>query len=171
MILQKKYPDIDAAQLMDVVNNDIFPEAKKKAINEQKDFSFETNFASKDTMHTVASFKEKGYSINLIFIGLSSSDRAIERVATRVKKGGHNVENEQIRDNYNKGMKNLELFFEHFDRAMIYDNTSNRKMSPPKLLYKLEKGKILEKGNDIPVWAEFHVGNKIKSETGRTLKL
>ena len=161
--LQQKYRDIDTAQLLEVVNGNLFIEAKEQALKNQKDFAFETNFASKDVMHTAAFFKEKGYSINLIFIGLSSSDRAIERVASRVKKGGHNVDNEQIRYNYKKGIKNLEIFFDHFDRVMIYDNTSNRKMSPPKLLYKLEKGQIIEKATTIPAWAEFHIGNRLET--------
>ncbi|SMO54517.1 hypothetical protein SAMN06265349_102206 [Flavobacterium resistens] len=51
-------------------------------------------------------------------------DLAIERVKTRVKEGGHNIENDVIKRRYINGINNLfNIYLPIVDEAMIFDNS------------------------------------------------
>lgn len=60
----------------------------------------------------------------MLFLWLPSPDLAVERVANRVKQGGHNIPEDTIRRRYFAGLKNL---IKHYlplaDRALILDNS------------------------------------------------
>jgi predicted ABC-type ATPase len=52
----------------------------------------------------------------------SDADLAVQRVAERVRQGGHNVPEGEIRRKYSSGLKNLrELYLPHVDAWRIYD--------------------------------------------------
>jgi predicted ABC-type ATPase len=48
--------------------------ARDIAISGRKDFAFETNFTSDLTLDLAGQFREAGYAVNLIYIGLDSVD-------------------------------------------------------------------------------------------------
>jgi predicted ABC-type ATPase len=152
--LTSKYPDVDSAHLENV-RNDMFQAQKETALKNRVDFAYETNFASEQTMETVQQFKDRGFSVNLIYVGLANIQNAISRVNLRVSQGGHRVPGDQIRENYEDGLKNLQKYARVFDRTLIYDNSSNKVMTPPKLLFELKKGLLIEKAAKIPKWAEL----------------
>ncbi len=152
--LERKFPSVDVGDLMQYVRSDMFPCAKEDAIKNQRDFAFESNFAVEQIMKTVADFKKMGYQTNLFFVGLSSCRYATERVAMRVLEGGHDVSNDEIRSNYENGLHNLKRFSKDFDRVIILDNSHKSKLLPPKILYKLEKGVILEQASSMSAWAK-----------------
>jgi predicted ABC-type ATPase len=152
-MLTSKYPDVDSAHLENV-RNEIFQTQKATALNNNIDFAYETNFASDQTMETVRQFKDRQFAVNLIYIGLSNIQNAISRVNLRVSQGGHRVSSDQIRENYEEGLKNLQKYVRSFDRALIYDNSSNRVMTPPRLIIELKRGLIIEKAAKIPKWAQ-----------------
>jgi predicted ABC-type ATPase len=45
--------------------------------------------------------------VKLIFLSLNSAEEAIERVAVRVRQGGHNVSEDVIRRRFDSGMRNF----------------------------------------------------------------
>ncbi|MDE7150373.1 MAG: zeta toxin [Bacteroidales bacterium] len=56
---------------------------------------------------------------------LPSPEHAIERVALRVKEGGHNIPEDVIRRRYKSGLANLlEIYLPICDCWSIYDNSS-----------------------------------------------
>lgn len=59
-------------------------------------FSFETTLATKSYKHRIVAAKSKGYTVTLIFFWLQHVALAVERVKTRVKEGGHNIETHVI---------------------------------------------------------------------------
>ena len=163
--LQQKFPDTEPAQLLSYVNETLFPGQKALAVSEKKDFAFETNFASITVMDTVTLFKESAYDVHLIFIGLISIGHAMERVDLRVRRGGHSVSGDDIRTNYDEGLKNLKKFINDFDRVLIYDNSGKSRLSLPRLQCKLQNGKLIEKSTEISAWA-----SRILEENNRLLK-
>lgn len=48
-----------------------------------------------------------GYNVTLLFIWLDSPEMAIERVAERVGKGGHDIPKDVIQRRYHRGIFNL----------------------------------------------------------------
>lgn len=112
----KKYPETGSDVLSNAVNDQIFKVEKLKAIAERKSYAFETNFSASDPMATANEFRNAGYEIHLIFMGLNSIEESIQRVEQRVRLGGHKVAEPSIRYNYEHGFKNL---YKHFHESIL----------------------------------------------------
>ncbi len=70
-------------------------------------FALETTLASKTFTPWLAKLIENGYELHLIFLWLPSADVAIQRVADRVKRGGHSVPEPTIRRRHQAGLHNF----------------------------------------------------------------
>src|SRR3954464_3482733 len=68
----------------------------KRYIEEGKDFSIETTLAGKNAIRQAQKAKEMGYEVTMFYIALSNVNQNIERVAMRVKNGGHHIPTEDI---------------------------------------------------------------------------
>lgn len=88
-------------------------------------FAFETTLATKSYRSLVHEAQMKGYLVTLLFFWLDAVELAIDRVAERVRKGGHNIETEVIRRRYSGGLRNLfEIYMPIVDEVMIFDNSN-----------------------------------------------
>ncbi len=67
-----------------------------KYIKEGKDFSIETTLAGKNAIKQIQKAKEMGFQITMFYIALNNVNQNIERVALRVKNGGHHIPTEDI---------------------------------------------------------------------------
>ena len=86
-------------------------------------FSIETTLATRSYSELVKRAQEKGYKITLLYFWLNSPELAVERVARRVREGGHNIPKDVIYRRYEKGLKNLfNIFIPIVDSWMIVDN-------------------------------------------------
>jgi predicted ABC-type ATPase len=121
--LVKEFPEIGSEALWSHINDHLFQEQKQIAIGAGLNYAFETNFSTTAPMASVHEFKNAGYETHLIFMGLNSLEESIERVAYRVRLGGHKVSEESIRYNYEHGFKNLYKYFKDFDSVTLFDNS------------------------------------------------
>ncbi|MFL5744290.1 MAG: zeta toxin family protein [Niastella sp.] len=96
--LIKKYPETGSEALWSFINENIFESQKREVLASRVNYAFETNFSSPDPMKTAREFKNVGYDIHLMFMGLNSLEESMQRVVHRVTKGGHNVSEAQRRD-------------------------------------------------------------------------
>ena len=86
-------------------------------------FALETTLATRSYKNFIEKAKDYGYKIVLLFFWLESPAFAKERVANRVKEGGHNIDEEVIERRYWLGLKNLfEIFMPIVDSWSMYDN-------------------------------------------------
>lgn len=74
----------------------------------------------------VCAAKERGFEIWLMYVCLDSPERNVERVGIRVKKGGHPVPPEKIRDRYRRSLKQMPWFLEQADRGWLWDNSGEK---------------------------------------------
>ena len=113
------------------------------------DFAFETTLATKILAERVKRWKDNGYQVHLLYFWLPSPDMAVERVAQRVRTGGHNVPEATIRRRYASG---LELLFSTYiplaDVWKIYDNS--RGLDPALVAKKSSSGVMTIA--DEPIW-------------------
>ena len=65
-------------------------------------FSIETTLATRSYSELVKRAQEKGYKVTLLYFWLSSPELAVERVARRVREGGHNIPKDVIYRRYEK---------------------------------------------------------------------
>lgn len=88
------------------------------------DFAIETTLATRSYVHLVRRAKAMGYNVSLIYIWLNTPELALQRVAERVRKGGHNIPPDVVKRRYFKGKKNLfELFMPVCDTWLVADNS------------------------------------------------
>ena len=108
---------IEAGRLMLRRMNDLLAEGE--------DFAFETTLATRSYVKFIERAHARGYFVTLLFFWLPTPRQAVERVATRVREGGHTIPSEVIRRRYANGIANLtELYTPICDFWTIYDNSS-----------------------------------------------
>lgn len=89
-----------------------------------KSFAFETTGAGTNYIKHLKQAKKLGYETYLIFLWLNHSNLAVERVATRVEQGGHNIPKDTIIRRYQAGLKNLVThYLPLIDGTLILDNS------------------------------------------------
>lgn len=79
-------------------------------LRNQQNFSIETTLATRSYTRLVHRAQEQGYKVNLIYFWLSSPDLAIQRVAQRVRNGGHDIPKEVVLRRYQAGIDNFSIF-------------------------------------------------------------
>lgn len=90
-------------------------------------FAIETTLATRSYIRLVERAQSRGYTVHLLFFWLESPELAIERVAQRVKEGGHTIPEPTIRRRYDLGLSNLvNLFMPKVDEWYLFDNTDLR---------------------------------------------
>ena len=92
-------------------------------MNENVDFAFETTLSTRSYVPLIKKARSHGYTVNLLFFWLSSPETAMQRVAERVKNGGHNIPPEVIERRYYRGIFNLiNLYIPVCDTWLVVDN-------------------------------------------------
>ena len=88
------------------------------------DFAFETTLASRSFAPWLARLKRNGYHVHVLFLWLESADLAVNRVAARVRLGGHDVPEGTVRRRYQRGLQNLfGLYVPLADSWQVFDNS------------------------------------------------
>jgi predicted ABC-type ATPase len=93
-------------------------------LSQKKSFVLETTLATKSYVELVKKAQSLDYEVTLTYFWLESADHAIERVARRVKQGGHNIPDDVVRRRYENGIRNMfKLFIPIVNKWTIYDNS------------------------------------------------
>jgi predicted ABC-type ATPase len=88
------------------------------------DFALETTLASRSFARRVRDWKEFGYLFHLLFLWLPSAEFAIRRVQDRVRRGGHHVPDDRVRDRYAAGLRNFfSLYRPLADTWRVFDGS------------------------------------------------
>ena len=96
----------------------------KYLLSKDESFSIETTLATRSYVNLVREASRLGYMVHLIYFWLNSPQLAVDRVAERVRKGGHDIPYDVILRRYSKGIDNLfRLFMNEVDIWAIYDNS------------------------------------------------
>lgn len=88
------------------------------------DLGFETTLASRSLLTRIAPMREAGYLFHLIYLWLPSAEMAVQRVAARVRDGGHHVPDEVVRRRYYRSLFNFFNRYRPFaDSWAMLDNS------------------------------------------------
>jgi predicted ABC-type ATPase len=89
-------------------------------------FAFETTLAGRNFARAIEQWRSTGYHVSLIFLSLPSPDLAIERVAERVRQGGHPVPDDVVHRRFSRGRDLFESLYKPLvDTWMLYDNAGD----------------------------------------------
>lgn len=93
-------------------------------LQKEESFSIETTLSTRSYFKLVETAHQKGYDVTLLYFWLKSPEQAIERVAERVSKGGHDIPNDTIIRRYWAGLKNLfNIYMPIVDTWILVDNS------------------------------------------------
>lgn len=107
--------------------------ARLKALATKRlDFAFETTLASRSFAPWLGGLRESGYHVHIAFLSLPDPQLAIERVASRVRSGGHDVPVEVIRRRYRAGLANF--FARYASEAQTWQMFDNSETMEPRLI-------------------------------------
>jgi predicted ABC-type ATPase len=156
----KSLPFINADNLAKELNLDPYEAARmasdirEQMVSQGMSFISETVFS--DPVGDKVSFLENasraGYEVTLIFIGIESVDLSRERVASRVRAGGHNVPSEKLEQRYSRTLQNLSQAIATLPRVILFDNSQFD--MPFRFVSEYRNGKCHKKGKEpTPHWA------------------
>lgn len=95
----------------------------RECIRNNRDFTVETTLAGGNVIRQMREAKESGFEIFMFYVGLGDVRLNIERVATRVKNGGHHIESEDIIRRSVTSMENLLVHLDLIDHLVVIDNS------------------------------------------------
>ena len=122
--LKREHPEWPERWISGTVAS-LLEKQKTDAIEQHKDFAFETNFSSEMVLRMIEEFRNAGFKISLCYFGLYNEDESVSRVIHRVQTGGHDVADDVIRFNFNEGLKNAQQHLHLFDNITFVDGNSN----------------------------------------------
>lgn len=143
-------------------------EAGRKALELRADclaqntsFSIETTMTGNTELKLMQQAKDKGYKVNLVYVGIKNEETSSARVAARVRKGGHDVPEEDILRRYSRSMANLPKAMQLSERTWILDNNGKK----PRLLLAVENANNQERVKYLtpkaPNWFKAALGQKL----------
>ena len=96
----------------------------KDLLSKNESFSIETTLATRSYFRLVENAHRQGYEVTLLFFWLKSPEQAMERVAERVSKGGHNIPKDIIVRRYYEGIDNLfKIYMPIVDTWVLVNNS------------------------------------------------
>jgi predicted ABC-type ATPase len=139
------------------VDRRAFDEAEKlRAAFVEAELGFCTETVFSDTagakLTLLRKARQRGFTIFLIFIGLSGPELSIARVAQRVREGGHDVADAKLESRFPRTLKNLAAAIPLVDEAFLFDNSSAAAPFRPVAHY--ARGALVSRHPPLPTWAQ-----------------
>ena len=97
----------------------------RQAIEKREDFAIETTLASRSYALQIPAWQGMGYRVTLHFIEVPDADFAAQRVAQRVRQGGHDIPEPDIRRRYERGLRLFEQKYQSIVDQWYHWETSN----------------------------------------------
>lgn len=154
------HPDISAAQ----ANGHAWQmgrELLEQAMAEKRDYRFETTLGGRSIARLLQSAAREGHQVNMWFCGLESPELHLQRVRSRVVRGGHDIPEEKIRERWNSSRENLIRLLPSLHHLRVYDNSADadpaKGQAPtPRLLLEVKTRKIIAPADlsNAPEWAQ-----------------
>ncbi len=85
----------------------LFFQKLSEAVANNKSLLIESTFSGRYLQKFFITWRKQNYKIRIVFIFVESSEILIQRIAERVKKGGHFVPDEDVRRRFVRGKENL----------------------------------------------------------------
>lgn len=133
----------------------------ERAIFERLDFAFETTLGGKTITALLQKAISLGIEIRIWYVGLTSPELHISRVQARVRRGGHDIAEERIRERYTQSRLNLIQLLPGLTDLLLYDNSEEADLQGgapprPKLILHYVHGRQSETCDlaSVPEWAK-----------------
>jgi predicted ABC-type ATPase len=125
---------------------------RRELVIRRESFIFETVFSDPtgEKLTFLLEAAASGYTVALIFIGVSSPRVSEERVAMRVSQGGHDVPAEKLKSRFPRTLANLEAAVRALPHVLVFDNDDLD--VPFRLAAVFERGCLVESARPLSRW-------------------
>jgi predicted ABC-type ATPase len=151
-IQQVEHLSLIDANLQAVIRIEAWLEASIRA---HQTIGVETVLSTDKYRRLVLAAKERDFGFRLIFVMLRTAELNVERVRLRVRKGGHAVPEDKIRERWMRSLAQLPWFLQQADQAAIFDNSG----SVPKLVGRKQDSTVTI-DNDAPLALREALGQR-----------
>lgn len=137
---------------------------RKKLLQEQKRFSFETVFSHSSKLAILQDAVNAGYKVYLYFVCTESPEINKFRVETRIKQGGHSVPINKIETRYYRALDLLHDAAQLAYQAFFFDNSEDGEDFKMFAHFKIIGGKKAwdEINQDnVPNWFKIYYSEKV----------
>lgn len=110
-------------------------------------FTQETTLSGRKTEATAKQVKELGYHVRLFYIGLDTAEESLSRIANRVKRGGHDIPQDDVVRRFAGRWEAVSKVLPYCDEAEFYDNDNGFV-----LVAEYRNGEIRTVGSRHPLW-------------------
>lgn len=93
-----------------------------QCINQRLSFNWEFTIISDYVLNVLKRAKDAGYQIRLNFILVDNVDIPLQRIANRVKNGGHGISEDMVRWRFKNQFMNMEKALPMLDIGVFFDN-------------------------------------------------
>jgi predicted ABC-type ATPase len=99
----------------------------KEHLKRRESFAVETTLSGKNYLQMMhyARGIDQGFEVVLIYIGTERVEINLARIAKRVRAGGHDVPEIDVRRRYLRSIQNLPVAAGIADRVLLFDNSDN----------------------------------------------
>lgn len=122
----------------------------RDCIQNSRSFSIETTLAGGNAIRLMRDAKVSGFEVTMFYVGLGDYRLNIERVASRVKNGGHHIPTEDIIRRHDTSIGNLLSYLHLIDHLIVIDNSHIE----GKIILGSDNGSITYRLDSIPQWGE-----------------
>jgi len=126
----------------------------RECIHSQRDFSIETTLAGGNVIRLMQAAKASGFEVTMFYVGLNDVLLNIERVAGRVRNGGHHIPTEDIIRRQTTSIKNLLVNLHLIDDLIVIDNSQ----ASGEIVMQAENYTLTHQVETFPNWALPIVG-------------
>lgn len=141
----------------------------ERAIKERLNFNFETTLGGDSITRLLEQALDQGIEVRIWYAGLDSAEKHLARVKSRVKRGGHDIPEADIRRRFDQSRLNLIRLLPRLTELRVYDNSSDAdphtgKTPTPKLVLHTLNGKWVgpKRLASTPDWAKPIVAAAIR---------
>ena len=104
----------------------IMLDAIRQHVARLESFAFETTLSGLGYARQIPHWRQLGYRVELFFLSLPSADAAVQRVAERVRQGGHDIPEATIRRRFASGRRLFSDVYQPLvDKWVLYDNAGD----------------------------------------------
>ena len=133
-------------------------EQLQRAIDERKNFAFETTLSSSQITGQLIRAAETGSRLSILYVGLQTLDLHAQRVDQRRQSGGHHIPLEDITRRFEQSPKNLATLVPYVTDLVVFDNSEaasgDQLPSPAELLRIADDELVFAVSDDVlPGWA------------------
>lgn len=103
----------------------------RRCAHARQNFAVETTLGGKSYVNFIKKWQSMGYRVELIFLKLPTQELAVQRVKQRVKQGGHNILEADIRRRFDRGLEN---FYNIYKTKVNCWRLLNANVCPPAII-------------------------------------